>query len=448
MKKRKWIAIIIFLLLVAGWYRLFYKTWSNESVTKNTDCIITLDVKRITNTFIWNYIIHPSKWKSSNWFSSSEDGKVSWDEMISLPDYVFIFHRKGEPKNAFYTVLEINNEDDFKKGLQQYKFEKSSSGVWTSSLAGLAFVQNGNKLVIGNAAVVDMKYIQQVAEELFVQKQFADKPLMETMVASNTHIACKGSLYSNISYDIYGSFDDALIAFTMPLTYFKGPLFPDSELSVSDSSMLTLHCMQPLQSVKSLFSDSSRQVISKAVNFNIDSLLLPSNKHYQLDIQGIYSRKDSAISYTYDDNFNPVEKVVLNNVEEPAFCFTVTGNEVANVYGYFKRNGKIEMSKDTNLFTPVPFVKSYCSITSSNTLMIASARLQRPEKFRTIRNGFFLKVLLEKVPATLLRYLSPALQKTLQNVSTVEAFTSNEKGLTVLHVQFKKKQNDQPLVEF
>ena len=62
---------------------------------------------------IWNFITTPSQWKNSDLFSSSDDDKVSWDDMIALPDYVFVFHKTGQPDNAFYTVVQVNDKEDF-----------------------------------------------------------------------------------------------------------------------------------------------------------------------------------------------------------------------------------------------------------------------------------------------------------------------------------------------
>jgi hypothetical protein len=449
MNKKKWTLLILFILLTAGYFKLFYKSWNNESVTRNADCIIALDVKRITNTLIWNFITSPSQWKTSNWFSSGKDGKVHWDNMISLPDYVFIFHRSGEPDNAFYTVVEINNKDDFEKGLKQYGFEKTATGSFISNEAGVEFIQNGNRLLIGNAGIDDRNYLQQTATALFNQKQFIDKTSLEKTVKANSHLALNGVLFNKTEwagfYEIKGNFNDTSLYFTMPLTTAKVNPFISKEFSFCDTAMLSVGFTQPTKEFK---NNLPLQRISKALNFNVDSLLLSSNNYYQLNISGIYPRIDSAITYTYDDNFNQIENIVVNKVEEPAFFFTVSGDSVNYIYDYWNRNGKLENNTGGSVFTPIPFAKSYCKVIDKNTLTVASAGYTAPLQNTTVTKGMFLRILISKVPPSLLNYVSPNAIKLLKNIETLDAFISDENGEKVITLQFNKKKNNLPLVEF
>lgn len=452
MTRKKWILLILFILLIAGWFKLFYKTWNNERVTKNSDCIITLDVKKITNTLIWNFITTPSQWKSSNWFSSSKEGKVSWDDMISLPDYIFIFHRTGEPDNAFYTVVEINDKEDFTKGLKQYGFAKTADGSYLSKETGIEFIQNGDKLLIGNAAVENKEYIRQTAADLFDKKDLVYKSYLKSVIQQTGHFSMHGpllrfSLHPAIMH-VKGFFDDSSISLSLPLSVPVDFYFPMNEFRYSDSAMLSIGISRPPRNTDAVLPGYLSQKISKAVNFNIDSFLLPTNSYYQLHVPGIYPRTDSAVSFTYDDNFNPVEKVIVNKVEEPAYIFSVTGKDVTTIYDYWKRNGQLENSDDSVIFTPVPFVKSYCTVKNKNTLTVSSAGYKEPANNRIFKHGLFFRILLTKIPPSVLNYLQATLRKLLKNIETIEAFDSYEGKRTVLNIQFNKKKNDLPLVEF
>lgn len=449
MTKKKWILLILFILLMAGGFKLFYKTWDNERVTKNTDCIIALDVKKITNTLIWNFITTPSQWKSGNWFSSGEEGKVSWDDMISLPDYIFVFHRQGEPSNAFYTVVEINDKVDFEKGLKQYGFEKTATGSYVSAATGIECIQNGSRILIGNAAVEDKKFIQAVASELFTQRDFIDVNSIAKIVKAGSHLAMGTRLFGNSCFEgnylITGNFDKNSLVLSTGLQTNSVLQLTSSTFEYSDSSLASAGFTQPKPDSKIILPDSAWVIISKAVNFNIDSLLLPTNQSYQLDITGIYSRLDSAVSYTYDDDFNPVEKVVLNKVEEPAYNFVVQGDHVQPIYDYWNNAGKFEKNGDSSLFTPVPFVKSYCTVKNKKLLWLTSANYKGKKLDKTISCHLFIKILLSKVPPSLFNYLPPVVPKLLNNIETVEAVVKQEKGQNIILVRFNKKKNDLPL---
>lgn len=451
--KKKWILLVLFILLVAGWFKFFYKTWTNESVPENADCIIALDVKKITNTLIWNFITTPSQWKSGDWFSSDEEGKVSWDDMISLPDYVFLFHLPGEPDNAFYTVVEINDKKDFEKGLMQYGFEKTATGSFISKETGIEFIRNGDQLLVGNAAIWDKTNLQKAAAALFVQKEVIGKSWLKNLIKEKSHFALSGMLFAGSHifaghYDMKANFDDESLHISVDLGIKAVEFFHSYKFSYSDTSMLSFGLTQPYNGFGAYDHQSAWQGISNVFNFSIDSLLLRTNKHYQLDVTGIYPRTDSAISYSYDDNFNLVEKVIVNKVEEPVFNFTVTGDSVYNIYDYWNRNDKLEKSGDSSLFTPIPFARAYCSLQSKDTLTIATNNYTKTAHNKTISCTMFLRFVITKAPSSLLNYLSPELVNLLKNIESVEAVMTAQKGQSILDIQFNKKKNDQPLVSF
>jgi len=445
MNKRKWILLIVTALLVWGWYKLFYKTWDNEGVAKDADCIMVLDVKRITNTVIWQFITTPSQWKGIS--LSSGEGKVKWDEMVKLPDYVFIFHKTGQPANALYTVVEINNKEDFAKGLVQHHFEKMGDGYYSSRETGIELIQNGNKLLIGNAAVEDKKLMQQTAEGLFNKKQFVVKDILEKNVSTKNHFSLQFlNVDASAEQFVTAGFDKQSIFIDASLELTKGTSFPTHTFSYNDTSLLSLGFTQPQPSIKNLLADSARASISRALNFNIDSVFLAGNQLYQLDVGGIYARVDSAVSYTYDDNFSAVENVVVNNVEEPAFNFTMQGKAANDIFNYWQQNGKVEKTAAGYWFTPVPFVKSYCSV-GNEKLAITANRYTTTAASKSFEGIFFLKLLLSKIPASLQKYIPPAITKALNNIESIEAKAVNDKQIINVQIILLKKKNDLPVME-
>lgn len=453
MNKKRWALLILCILLLAGYVKLFYKTWNNEGVTKNADCIIALDIKKITNTITWNFITNPSQWKNSSVFSSAEDGKVSWDDMIKLPDYVFVFHKAGQPANAWYTVVEINDTEDFEKGLQQFHFEKTAAGGYTAKETGIEFIQSGSKLLVGNAAVEDKRHIQQVADELFNKKQFITKDSLKDYTRGNDHLTAsfsftRNDLLQNDHFFIHGNFDNDHISFLSSFETKYDINFTANTFSYTDTSLCSFGVTQPWPGLKKVLPDSSWAAVSKTVNFNIDSLLLQSNQYYQLDIAGIYPRVDSAISYTYDNDFNPVEKVVVNTVEEPAFNFSIHGDSITKIYNYWDNSGKLEKTNGNNLFTPVPFARSYCSIKSKKELTVASNSYNAARANRSIKCIMFCRVLIGKIPASLQKYIPGNFLTLLKNIESAQVKLAYGKSIATgpnLEIVFTKRENDLPL---
>lgn len=448
MTKKKWILLILCILLLAGYYKLFYKTYSEKVVAKNADCIIALDVKRIINTVIWNVITTPSQWKKPSIFSSDKD-KIGWDDMVKVPDYIFIFHSADHPANAWYTELEIKDKDDFSKGLQLYHFEKNED-LYVSKQLGIVLLQSGNKLLLGNLAVEDKKYMRKTASELFVRKEYCNKALLKKNVDAGSHLTVQVFKNNFLQQDavIKVNFDKISIkadAILSPASKFN---FAENNFSYSNNSLFAMGFTQPSENAYGLLTDSRKAGISRALSFNIDSLLLPKNDHYSLDIASVQPRTDSAISYTYDDNFNRVEKIVVNNVLEPSFNFIINGIGSDRVYDYWQNNDKLESTDKGDLFIPMPFVKSYCSKKNNQELNITSNNYLAPAYNKNINCIFFFNMLLTKIPAPLINYLPDGLVKVITNIESVQITAQKNQQQINVHGSFNKKKNDLPVIEW
>jgi hypothetical protein len=448
MNKKRWTFSIVCILLGVAWYKLFYKTWNTESVPKSADCVIAVDVKKITNTLIWNFLTTPSQWNTSNFFSS-EKGKVSWDDMVKIPDYIFIFHNAGEASKIFYAVLEIKDASDFAKGLLQYHFEKDLDGSYFSTAIGLRFIKNGNKILVSNT-LEKTGNLSTITNELFIKKNTVDKESLQKNIAASAHLSIQllQNDYVKSGQIITAGFDEESIFADTDVDLDNPTLYPNNKFSFSDSNLLTLGFIQPNIQMKTLLNDSIRAKFSTALNFNIDSVFLPSNTYYQLNLEGIHSRIDSAVSYTYDDDFNPVAKVIVNNVEEPSLNFSMAGDSVQTIFNYWQNAGKIEKTSVGNLFTPVPFVKSYCNIDKEKHLEIVSNNYKAAVSNRSVECMLFLQVTMNKVPEGWLHYLPQVVQHTLTNIASAEATVTNKKGKAVVHFVFHKKKNDLPLFSY
>jgi hypothetical protein len=218
MNKKKWALLVLCGLLIFGYIKLFYKTCSQNAVAKSADCIIALDVKRITNTIIWNFITTPSQWKAPS-ISKSGKGEVSWKDMVEIPDYVLAFHSKGQPANAWYVQLQVKNENDFAKGLLRYHFEKINTDEYLSKETGIRILKKENKILISNAAA-ENNDAAAVANELFIQKLYIAKETLTKVIAAKSHLAIHIASNSFLQQDaiVTANFDKQKIEISSTLT--------------------------------------------------------------------------------------------------------------------------------------------------------------------------------------------------------------------------------------
>lgn len=447
MNKKRWVLVV--LITIAGWgyFKLFYKSYSTSAVAKSADCIVALDIKRITNTVIWTWITTPSQWKKIS-FSSGNKATVNWKDMVIIPDYVLAFHIQHQPLNIWYTTLQVKDENDFVKGLQSYHFEKQGSNIYLSKDAGILFYREGSKLLVTNAAVEDSTYLLQAATELFINKEYIAKQTLDKAIAAKSHLAIYIAANNFLQEDavIAGNFDKYKIEFNCNCSPKKQFSFTENNFNYNSNSLCTLGFTQPSNAVYGLLNAPDKDNISKALGLDMDSTFLQSNKYYIADIAEIKPRIDSAITYTYDNDFNKVEKVVLNTVREPAFNFSITGDSCINIYKYFQHAGKIDQTDTGNLFKPMPFAKSYCTIKSNRELNIVSSNYQPAAADKNSKAILLFNILLTKIPNDLLNYLPADVIKIIANIESVQLKAGKQNEKINFNCIFQKKKNDLPVI--
>jgi len=448
MNKKKWALLLSCAVLVFGYIKLFYKTYSVNAVAKNADCIVALDVKRITNTLIWNFITSPGQWKTAS-IATGSTKEVSWKDMVKIPDYILAFHVNNQPVNTWYAVLVIKDSNDFARGLLQYHFENLNANEYVSKDLGIRFFKQGDKVLLTNIIAGNNNYLAQVADELFIKKSYVSKAVLEKAIDAKSHLAVYIAANNFLQEDaiITGNFDKQSIIINSIFTAAGQYSFTESNFGYASGSLCTLGFTQPSAAVYSLLSDSSKNSISKALGINIDSLFLQSNTYYSLDVAAIKPRVDSAITYTYDDDFNKVEKAVVNNVLEPAYNFNVIGDSITTIYNYFVRNNKLDQTDTGQLFTPMPLVKSYCNIKNEKLLNISAGNYLAQSTDKNINGIFFLNILLSKIPAALLKYLPDGIIKVITNIEWVQLKATKKEKQLVLNCIVQKKDNDLPVIK-
>ena len=448
MNKKKWALLLLFAALLFGYFKLFHKTYSETVVAKNADAIIAIDVKRITNTIIWNFITTPSQWKISSHSSNKKD-EVSWKDMVAIPDYILPFHIKGQPINVWYVVLQVKDEKDFEKGLSQYQFEKFGANQYINKTLGLQLYKNGEQILVSTAAIENANEFAVVADELFIKQMYISKEKLAKAIEAKSHIAVYVPANDFLQQDgiITANFGKQKIVINSALLPNKQYSFTENNFVYSSSSLFSFGFTQPSSPVYHLIGDSAKSNISKLLNFNIDSLLQPTNKYYALDVAALKSRIDSAVTYSYDDDFNKIEKRVVNNVREPAFNFFIAGDSAKNFYKYCLNNNKVDQIDSKQFFTAMPFVKSYFATTISNGLNITSTNYVTTKPENTFAGVLFLNLLLSKIPADLFKYFPDEITKAVSNIETIQVEVKKNNEQLTIDFSMQKKNNDLPIIK-
>jgi hypothetical protein len=447
MNKKKWALLVFVGLLILGYVKLFYKTISATSVPKSADIIVAVDVKKVTNTLIWDIITTPSKWSLGSKKTSTVEA-IDWMDMLKIPDYVFAFHVKGQPSYAWYTLLEVKDEAVFDKGIAQQHFVKNDNNIYLNLDLGIAIYKQAEKILVTGIATTTNENLEQVVQELFNKKQYASKEILSKIAEAKSHLAIQfnANKYLQTPTIIAANFNKKEVEIHSTLTPSSELSFMENDFKFSTNSLFALGFTQPTTQVYNLLSDSAKANISKTLSINVDTLLQASNKFYELDLDGIKSRTDSAITYTYDDNFNKIEKAVVNKVEEPSFNFSIVGDSVKTIFNTWLHNSAFEETQAGNLFRPMPFVKSYCTVQNEKLLKITSANYAANKADKSSNCIFFVNVQLAKMPISMLKYLPDNIAKALTNIGFIGVLLKKENEKLLLEGNIIKKENKLPFI--
>lgn len=433
-------------LAVALYYVFFFKTYSEENVLADADHIVVLDVKRIIRTAIWNYITTPSQWKLGSILKKSDE--VEWKDMVKIPDYIFVFHVKDQPANAWYAVFETDDPEDFLKGLQRYEFKQSSEGPeYYSVKHQMQFIQSGDRVLLSSFSV-NSGYLRETASRLFEKKQNANRDQLQKAISAAGHL---GWYYWGNEWIAQGwgalQFDKNNIEIHSSITLQEPVALSNHPFRYAESALISIGFVQPPASLYQRLSNRTRDEVSKTIGFNIDSVLLPQNLSYQIEVAGIKQRIDSAISYSYDEQFNQVANVLITKADEPELNLSIEGAGLGAITDYWVRNNILDSTEQGWWFTALPLAKTYYSQIDDRTAKIESPGYKSPTRNADMNALFFAEFNTAKMPAEILGYLPVDMVKAIDNFQFVRLNGAivNDRDISI-DVRVQKKHNDIPLL--
>ncbi len=447
MNKKKWLLLLIFLAVLFASVKLFYKTLDKDTVPANADAVIAIDSKRIINTLIWQTITEPSEWNISNPFRRNTDTVLHFKDLIDIPDYAFAFHINGQPIAVWYMQLTVNDTSLFEQELLQNNFEKIGENVFENRANNLLLLRKNSKIIIGISTTKSQ--INEVANDLFEKKNFITYAVLKTIIDNKSHATAY--LQSNTILKkpafINVNFDKRSIKMQAKLQLKSIDTYSQEKFAYNDTAICSLGFSQSIIGLLQHISNDDKTKMSTALNINIDSFFQPQNKKYSFQISDFKTRTDSAISYSYDDDFNKIEKVIVNNVEEPVLQIEIIGSDAIKIFAYLECQKKIEKTAAGFLFTPIPFVKSYC-FANDTLLQIKSSNYETSTKNTFLNAFFFANLSVEKIPIYLQKYFSGDVKKLLENVATINILATKNSGETIVNASISKKKSKKILISF
>ena len=446
MPKRRWILLLIIaLLLLVVFVKFFDKTLDESAVPADADVIVAVDVKHLIRSVVWNTLTNPSQWTFSR---SGKKGKELRD-LIDLPDYIFCTHIAGTAYSQWFCVLPVKDPATFSSDMRAAGFTIRSRDnnfeIYQPGKMNVSVIRYHDRILVATGS--DTTTISRVAKQLFLSGRHASKTDLQFAENSNDHIA--------VSSHPGGASERIAMALNFTTSGIKihADLGKDSvayaehdfRFSASDIACMSVSHFPGIQSWYR--DDSVHARVNKLLDFEVDSLFKGTNRSYSLNFHSLTSRIDTAVSYSYDENFQAIESKQLTNVLEPSFDLRVIGNDIASIYNYWQQEGLLQIDKERSVFTPIPFVSTTASV-KGDTLRLYSEKEAFYDRSVTKRSLGFIHVDFRLLPSDLLRAMPVTATSFISKASTLRMEVRKDAGRLLLDAELEKRDKDKALMSW
>lgn len=399
MKRAIILLIVLFFVAVVGYFFWSLKDKDLNAVPKNTDVLVLIDSKKLSEQYILTLIKNPSKWFGTSKGSHKNSGVV-------VPDYIQIFHLKDTGFSEWYSVFEISNKEDLLKFLNDKDFKLIKSNFYKKDQFSVKI--EASKCVVGFSNSNFDKTTTEIFNSKF-KNLYADE-LINNSIASVSYLA-KSKIHK---FAVYLN-DDNIEIKTKSLDDHFSSMISDLD---KQTSFLKLNLDS--NNVK-IASEIFNKKWSDSININSLSAVA------ELEMV-----KDKIISYSYDDNFNEVEKVSYQNILQPSYSINLQSWESENLWLYFQKKNWINAQSQ---FTPIPFQPNFI-MKNGSEISIKSTR--KKIDFGKSFSGNYVFIKNNPLLVNSIKSLSASEKKTISNIDY--GFYGNKGDYYYLKINFKKEK--------
>ncbi|QCX02007.1 hypothetical protein FGM00_18505 [Aggregatimonas sangjinii] len=376
---RRFLKVVLIILALFAIAYFGYKELQQTSsllgkVHVNADSAIKIGIHDIKETLILDALAAPLFYYEQTKFSKSDDEDAP-DKGIDLSPYNLVLFTVPDIENTFFGTLEIKDSKSFEAYIAK-ELEKKSATVDETPNSDYQFAKiekskiilawNTEQLVFALALDQKPESFHSIFKDVLTDGKTisdGDHSLITALADHDNHV-----IFANSSGNITLDFEDgkALIAGNI-LT--DNPQRFQSEISI-DSIPDTSFMMYLDANFENALNKEKVVNVLESVSFfqknalNVSELANRTNGFLSLAIAGTTKQLDTVITYDYDDNFEKVEELSLQERQVPKAHITL-GGENQSLKDYLIAQKAI----DTNgIFKPFPLYTLYVKEGSMNTV--------------------------------------------------------------------------------
>lgn len=399
MKRAIILLAVLFFVAVVGYFFWSLKDKDLKAVPRNTDVLVLVDSKKLSEQYILTLIKNPSKWFETSTNSFKNSG-------VEVPDYVQIFHLKDTSFSEWYSVFEISDKDKLVKFLNEKGFKLTKNNLYKKEQFSVKI--EASKCVVGFSNSNFDKTTAKIFNSKF-KNLYADE-LINNSIASVSYFAKskirKFAVYLN---------DENIEVKTKNLDDHFSSMISDLD---KKTSFLKLE-----------LDSTNVKIASELFNKKLSDSIKINSLSAVAELEMV---KDKIISYSYDDNFNEVEKVSYQQILQPNFSINLQSWESENLWLYFQQKNWINAQSQ---FTPIPFQPN---VIKKNGIDISIKSTRKTVDFGQRFSGNYVFIKNNPLLINSVKSLSASEKKAVSNIDY--SFYGNKGDYFYLKINFKKEK--------
>ena len=318
-------AVILISLLIFFIGTLKYRNYSANQIAipKNTTSLVKISVDEILKTLAFNAISNPVRYFKSDTGKNVGRSFKRIDHGLSIPANLYLYTIKNQPNTSFFARFKIRNLQNFEDFLSKalgFKIKKGSNKF------------NYAKSVLGNVAIC---YDEKSAAVVFSSHTANfDAALKDVLNEKNFKKMSDGGFSQLIRSSSHVAFQENAqleeLDFKSGEISFNG-IFNTPE-GVKVKTGLYSHQPAITNNVMNFWLNADFERNTKK-EFKLKNVLIEQDslvKYYQgyIDMEWINTIKqtDSIITYEYNDDFEKVQKVTLQQKDVPNVLINISAD--------------------------------------------------------------------------------------------------------------------------
>lgn len=335
------VAFLLLVLVVWGWRSMRSAAAYKAPIHRQASAIIRIDADRLTTAIAWNALWNPSYYRDLVKDTPEIADERPWRKTgVQLPAHIFLYsiaHATVDlPKGLLFGSLPVSDSilaTDFLKRNLGLEADGSNSKVLKSDR--LLVQRNEQRIYFAVSQSTILAYSDQIATVL---AELADPEHAQPLNQSpwRTVKKTKGDLVYLKDNPIVIRFGNGKINFYA--------LYPDvhgGEELLEQPMFSGENTLSVWASEGGLRMFRGLQIRFGTHTMEVDSLIRYGAGAYQLEWAGLVSQMDSVTRFEFDDNFDMVEVVEVEEKEVPDLLLTM-GGDTPGLMRYLQRVGALD----------------------------------------------------------------------------------------------------------